>query len=102
MTKICLTWLKGPTSRGSVVMPKEPVNPQKKGCIQPPEMTTHEFRLGFDARLWGRSFDSNPFLFYAYTNVVVAMASQAWDRGFITANNKLANIEDGTRGRKSG
>lgn len=83
-------------------MSAEPVNPNKKGCIEPPAMTTHEFKLGFNARLWGRSFDSNPYFQQSYINVPVAMASNAWDRGFITANNKLATIQDKTGTKKDG
>lgn len=80
----------------------EPVNPNKKGCIEPPPMTTHEFKLGFNARLWGRSFDSNPFFAESYVSPIVAMASNAWDRGYVTANNRLASIKDGTGGENNG
>lgn len=83
-------------------MSMEPVNPDKKGCIEPPPMTTHEFKLGFNARLWGRSFDSNPFFFHSGVNIVAALASNAWDNGFITANNKLAQLQDGTEGGTHG
>lgn len=80
-------------------MSAEPINPDKKGCIEPPQNTTHEFKEGFSARLWGRSFDSNPYFFHSGANIVMALAARAWDRGYITADNKLAQLRDSTGGR---
>jgi len=80
-------------------MSKEPINPEKRGCIQPPENVTHEYKRGFEARVWGRSFDSNPYFAHSYMNFNYAMASSHWDKGFVDAHNKLATIN---RGAKNG